>query len=164
VRNLAQRSAEAAKDIKTLIDDSVNRIDAGSRLAAESSESLTKIVASVAEVSAIVTEIATASNEQSNGITQVNRAVEQMDSVTQRNAAQVEETAAATTTMSRQAEDMMALMDFFKVDSGNQWQPVSDQSVPVAMSSTTPATKVSAPVYSTSKPSANGRDDEWQDF
>ena len=164
VRNLAQRSAEAAKDIKTLIDDSVNRIDAGSRLAAESSESLTKIVASVAEVSAIVTEIATASNEQSNGITQVNRAVEQMDSVTQRNAAQVEETAAATTTMSRQAEDMMALMDFFKVDSGNQWQPVSDQSVPVAMSSTTPSTKVSAPVYSTSKPSANGRDDEWQDF
>jgi len=164
VRNLAQRSAEAAKDIKTLIDDSVNRIDAGSRLAAESSESLTKIVASVAEVSAIVTEIATASNEQSNGITQVNRAVEQMDSVTQRNAAQVEETAAATTVMSRQAEDMMALMDFFKVDSGNQWQPLSDQSVAVAMSSKTSSTKVSAPVYSTSKPSANGSDDECQDF
>ena len=63
VRNLAQRSAEAAKDIKALLDDSVNRIDAGSRLAAESSESLTKIVTLVAEVSAIVTEIATASNE-----------------------------------------------------------------------------------------------------
>ncbi|HCH23695.1 MAG TPA: hypothetical protein DE179_05295, partial [Oceanospirillaceae bacterium] len=146
VRKLAQRSAEAAKDIKTLIDDSVNRIDAGSRLAAESSDSLTKIVASVAEVSSIVTEIATASNEQSNGITQVNRAVEQMDSVTQRNAAQVEQTAAATTTMSRQAEDMMALMDFFKVDSASQWQPVASQSAVAPMTSQpVTATRASAP-------------------
>ena len=165
VRNLAQRSAEAAKDIKTLIDDSVNRIDAGSRLAAESSESLTKIVASVAEVSSIVTEIATASNEQSNGITQVNRAVEQMDSVTQRNAAQVEETAAATTTMSRQAEDMMALMDFFKIDSGNQWQPVAGQSTsaPMAAPQISRAAPASVPNYTSSTSSA-GASDEWQDF
>ena len=166
VRNLAQRSAEAAKDIKTLIDDSVNRIDAGSRLAAESSESLTKIVASVAEVSSIVTEIATASNEQSNGITQVNRAVEQMDSVTQRNAAQVEETAAATTTMSRQAEDMMALMDFFKIDTGSQWQPMTGQATPVPMASPqmsrTP--QASASGHTSSTPSTSGGDDEWQDF
>lgn len=165
VRNLAQRSAEAAKDIKTLIDDSVNRIDAGSRLAAESSDSLTKIVASVAEVSSIVTEIATASNEQSNGITQVNRAVEQMDSVTQRNAAQVEQTAAATTTMSRQAEDMMALMDFFKVDSASQWQPVASQSAVAPMTSQpVTATRASAPVYTTSTSSTSAGDDEWQDF
>jgi len=165
VRKLAQRSAEAAKDIKTLIDDSVNRIDAGSRLAAESSDSLTKIVASVAEVSSIVTEIATASNEQSNGITQVNRAVEQMDSVTQRNAAQVEQTAAATTTMSRQAEDMMALMDFFKVDSASQWQPVASQSAVAPMTSQpVTATRASAPVYTTSTSSTSAGDDEWQDF
>jgi len=165
VRKLAQRSAEAAKDIKTLIDDSVNRIDAGSRLAAESSDSLTKIVASVAEVSSIVTEIATASNEQSNGITQVNRAVEQMDSVTQRNAAQVEQTAAATTTMSRQAEDMMALMDFFKVDSASQWQPVASQSAVAPMTSQpVTATRASAPVYTTSTSSTSAGDDEWQAF
>lgn len=118
VRNLAQRSAEAAKDIKTLIDDSVNRIESGTRLAAESSASLTQIVESVAEVSSLVTEIAAASAEQSHGISQVNRAVEQMDSVTQSNAAKVEQTAAATTAMSRQAEDMMNLMAFFRVDDG----------------------------------------------
>jgi len=154
VRNLAQRSAEAAKDIKTLIDDSVNRIESGSRLATESSESLTKIVASVSEVSAIVAEIATASAEQSNGISQVNRAVEQMDSVTQRNAAQVEQTAAATTTMSQQAQDMMELMDFFKVEQGQAWQPVKK----------VPKPSSSVPAYQSISPSKNNANDEWQDF
>ncbi len=151
VRNLAQRSAEAAKDIKTLIDASVNRIESGSRLAAESSESLTQIVASVAEVSNLVTEIASASVEQSNGISQVNRAVEQMDSVTQSNAAKVEQTAAATTTMSRQADDMMRLMAFFKVEGG---------SVPGKADSPSAVPQPNH-AFNTRRRDVN---DEWQDF
>lgn len=164
VRNLAQRSAEAAKDIKALIDDSVNRIESGTRLAAESSDSLTQIVASVAEVSNLVTEIAAASVEQSNGISQVNRAVEQMDSVTQSNAAKVEQTAAATTAMSRQAEDMMRLMAFFKVDAAGR----IGTSVPYAASApvsvtTAPAPAAPQPSYDFNS-SSHDADDEWQDF
>ena len=154
VRNLAQRSAEAAKDIKELIDNSVMKIETGSRLAAESSDSLQQIVTSVNQVSSIVTEIAAASSEQANGISQVNRAIEQMDSVTQRNAAQVEETAAATDQMSRQAREMMNLMEFFTVSAGatvvaNYVQQRGNSVVP---------SSPSAP----SRPEAG--DDEWQDF
>ena len=165
VRNLAQRSAEAAKDIKALIDDSVNRIESGTRLAAESSESLTQIVASVAEVSNLVTEIAAASVEQSNGISQVNRAVEQMDSVTQSNAAKVEQTAAATTAMSRQAEDMMRLMAFFKVDAGSRIGAAVPYtaSAPVSVASATAPAAASQPSYDFNS-SSHDADDEWQDF
>jgi methyl-accepting chemotaxis protein len=165
VRNLAQRSAEAAKDIKALIDDSVNRIESGTRLAAESSESLTQIVASVAEVSNLVTEIAAASVEQSNGISQVNRAVEQMDSVTQSNAAKVEQTAAATTAMSRQAEDMMRLMAFFKVDDAGRIGASVPYaaSVPASVASDMAPAAAPQPSYDFNS-SSHDADDEWQDF
>ena len=165
VRNLAQRSAEAAKDIKTLIDDSVNRIESGTRLAAESSESLTQIVASVAEVSNLVTEIAAASVEQSNGISQVNRAVEQMDSVTQSNAAKVEQTAAATTAMSRQAEDMMRLMAFFKVDDAGRIGAAVPYTASTPASVATASAPAAAPQPSYDfNSSSHDADDEWQDF
>lgn len=115
VRNLAQRSSEAAASIKTMIEDSLQRIHQGSDLANETATSLTQIVNSVSQVSDKVTEIAKASVEQSNGIKQVNRAIEQMDSATQRNAAQVEQTAAATSAMSQKAKEMVALMAYFKI-------------------------------------------------
>ena len=113
VRSLAQRSADAAKDIKQLIEDSVDRIKVGTDLAQESAVSMGEIVDSITQVSFIVTQIAGASKEQSDGILQVNRAIEQIDQITQRNAAQVEETAVATDSMAQQANEMMALMAFF---------------------------------------------------
>jgi methyl-accepting chemotaxis protein len=113
VRSLAQRSAGAAKDIKQLIEDSVERIQVGSDLAQKSAVSMGEIVDSITQVSFIVTEIAGASKEQSDGILQVNKAIEQIDQITQRNAAQVEETAVATDAMAQQSNEMMALMEFF---------------------------------------------------
>jgi methyl-accepting chemotaxis protein len=117
VRNLAQRSAEAAKDIKLLIEDSLDKIKGGTQLAQKSAVSMTEIVESIAQVSGIVTEIAGASKEQSTGILQVNQAIGQMDRVTQQNAAQVEQTAAAADVMSQQSAEMMGLMEFFHTHS-----------------------------------------------
>ncbi len=116
VRNLAQRSASAAKDIKELINDSVLKVEEGSRLVTESGKSLEEIVLSVKKVSDIVAEIAAASQEQATGIEQVNKAIAQMDEVTQQNAALVEETAAASDSMNQQAQQMMQLVGFFKFD------------------------------------------------
>jgi methyl-accepting chemotaxis protein len=111
VRNLASRSAEAAKEIKGLIQDSVGRVAQGSKLVDQSGATLTEIVASVKKVTDIVSEIAAASAEQSAGIEQVNKAVTSMDEVTQQNAALVEEAAAAAESLldqSRQLDEMMA--------------------------------------------------------
>ena len=124
VRSLAQRSADAAKDIKQLIEDSVDRIQVGTDLAQKSAVSMGEIVDSITQVSFIVTEIAGASKEQSDGILQVNRAIEQIDQITQRNAAQVEETAVATDAMAQQSNEMMALMEFFHTHSSKH-QPVT---------------------------------------
>jgi methyl-accepting chemotaxis protein len=114
VRNLAQRSAGAAKEIKDLINDSVDKVKAGSSLVDESGKTLSEIVDSVKKVTDIVAEIAAASQEQSAGIEQVNKAVMQMDEVTQQNAALVEEAAAASKSMEEQAERIVELVEFFK--------------------------------------------------
>ena len=149
VRNLAQRSADAAKDIKQLIEDSVDRIHVGTNLAQKSAVSMGQIVDSITQVSAIVTEIAGASKEQATGILQVNKAIEQIDQITQRNAAQVEETAAATDSMSQQSDEMMSLMEFFHINSNSSRASVG--------SSVSPTN--SAPV-----PRMVGGDDHWQEF
>ena len=115
VRNLAQRSARAAKDIKTLISDSAEKVQAGSQLVDESGHALAAIIASVKKVVDIVDEIAAASQEQSGGIEQVNRAVMQMDEATQQNAALVEEAAAAARAMQEQADRLNAQMGYFRV-------------------------------------------------
>lgn len=115
VRNLAGRSATAAKEIKDLIQDSVSKVDEGTQLVAESGEALQEIVNSVKKVSDIVAEIAAASNEQSEGIGQVNRAVMQMDDMTQQNASLVEEAAASSESMGAQAEELQTLVNFFKL-------------------------------------------------
>ena len=116
VRRLAQRSAEAAKDIKALITDSVEKVGDGTRLVDASGQTLEAIVTAVKQVSEIVAAIATASQEQSSGIEQVNKAIMQMDEVTQQNAALVEEASAASESLDGQAQTLKQLMGFFKVD------------------------------------------------
>ncbi len=116
VRTLAQRSATAAKEIKDLIGESVNRVDAGSKLVDEASSTIDEIVHSVKRVSDIVSEISSASQEQSIGIEQVNTAITQMDQVTQQNAALVEEASAAAQSMAHQAQALREAVAVFKVD------------------------------------------------
>jgi PAS domain S-box-containing protein len=114
VRNLAQRSAGAAKEIKGLINDSVERVGEGSRLVDASGKTLSQIVQAVKKVSDIIGEIATASHEQSAGIEQVNRALTNMDQATQQNAALVEEAAAASESMDEQARALSRLVSVFR--------------------------------------------------
>ena len=115
VRALAQKSAAAAKDIKTLIDESVNRVNSGTQLAEKSGDMLGGITEAVKQVAAMIGEIADASAEQSQGIGQVHQAIAQIDSVTQQNAALVEETTAAAESLSSEAQGLSQNMSFFKV-------------------------------------------------
>jgi methyl-accepting chemotaxis protein len=116
VRNLAQRSAASAKEIKGLIQDSVMKVDDGARLVDESGVVLAEIVTAVKKVSDIVAEIAAASLEQSTGIEHINKAITQMDDMTQQNAALVEEAAAASRSMEDQAQQLNDLVSVFKLD------------------------------------------------
>lgn len=116
VRSLAQRSASAAKEIKTLIDDSVEKVEIGNRLVGDAMATMDGIVASVKNVTDIMSEITLASREQSEGITQVNQAVSHMDAVTQQNAALVEEAAAAAASLEEQTMHLMQSIAVFKTD------------------------------------------------
>ena len=118
VRNLAQRSAGAAKEIKALIEDSVGKVDAGSHLVDEAGKTMDEIVTSVKRVTDIMSEIAAASQEQSAGIEQVNQAVAQMDEVTQQNASLVEEAAAAAESLQDQAGKLAEAVSVFKLETG----------------------------------------------
>jgi methyl-accepting chemotaxis protein len=118
VRSLAGRSATAAKEIKALIQDSVRKVEDGSTLVTESGQTLEQIVVSVKKVSDIVAEIAAASREQSSGIEQVNRAVMQMDELTQQNGTLVEEARAASRAMAEQARSLSNMMDRYRVSDG----------------------------------------------
>jgi len=115
VRNLAQRSAAAAKEIKELIGNSVEQVEAGSALVAQAGSTMDEVVASVRRVTDIVSEISAASGEQSNGIGQVNQAIGQMDGVTQQNAALVEQAAAAAESLQQQAATLVALVGEFRL-------------------------------------------------
>lgn len=119
VRNLAQRSASAAKEIKGLINDSVDKVKVGSQLVDESGKTLSEITESVKKVTDIVAEIAAASEEQSAGIEQVNNAVAQMDNVTQQNAAVVEEASAASKAMEQQSSTLVAQIGYFRLGKGS---------------------------------------------
>ncbi|HCB12094.1 MAG TPA: methyl-accepting chemotaxis protein, partial [Gammaproteobacteria bacterium] len=116
VRKLAQRSADAAKEIKALITDSATKVEDGGRLVEQSGQTLQEIVTAVKKVSDIVAEMAAAAREQATGIEQVNKAILQIDQVTQQNAALVEETAAASQAMGEQAGQLSTLMDFFRLE------------------------------------------------
>ncbi|RKZ88318.1 MAG: hypothetical protein DRR19_12685, partial [Candidatus Parabeggiatoa sp. nov. 1] len=115
VRNLAQRSSAAAKEIKELIQDSVAKVEEGTGLANQSGDKLGEIVTSVKKVSDIINEISAASQEQSSGIHQVNKAITQMDEMTQQNAALVEEAASASESMKDQAQSLQQQVAFFNV-------------------------------------------------
>ena len=116
VRSLAQRSAEAAKEIKTLISASVDRVELGSKLVDEAGNTMQEVVASIRRVTDIMGEISAASTEQSMGVSQVGEAVTQMDQVTQQNAALVEEMAAAASSLKNQAEELLNTVNVLKVD------------------------------------------------
>jgi methyl-accepting chemotaxis protein len=116
VRSLAQRSAGAAKEIKTLIGDSVEKVDAGAKLVDQAGATMQEIVASIARVTDIMEEITAATQEQTSGIEQINQAISQMDEVTQQNASLVEEAAAASEAMQDQASNLAQVVSVFKLD------------------------------------------------
>ena len=160
VRTLAQRSAVAAKEIKALIDESVTRVEGGTRQVDEAGRTMREVVDSVRQVATLVREIASASEEQSAGIGQVNQAVAQMDSVTQQNAALVEEAAAAAASMQEQATRLAQEVRRFKVEAGGgsarEAQVRLVQAVPVAPRK--PAAAVARPAL------AQASDDDWSTF
>jgi methyl-accepting chemotaxis protein-2 (aspartate sensor receptor) len=120
VRNLAQRSAAAAKEIKGLIDDSVGKVDAGTALVGQAGRTMEEIVGSVKRVTDIIGEISAASHEQTSGIEQINQAITQMDQVTQQNAALVEEASAAAQSLQEQAGNLVQAVSIFKLGEGRQ--------------------------------------------
>lgn len=120
VRNLAQRSAGAAKEIKTLIGNSVDQVQIGGKLVEDAGNTMKEIIDSVKSATSIMGEISTSSREQSQGIEQVNQAIMQMDEITQQNASLVEQAAAAAATMKEQANHLTQLVGAFKLMSGGQ--------------------------------------------
>lgn len=172
VRNLAQRSAAAAKEIKDLIGDSSTKVDSGSKLVAEAGATMDEVVQSVKRVTDIMAEISAASMEQSSGIEQVNQAIVQMDQVTQQNAALVEESAAAAESMQQQAGVLAETVAVFRVNGVAVHTPVSTHQV-----SSTPAARLKAhagsgmetkarlaPKRSVQLAGANRGADEWKEF
>ncbi len=131
VRNLAQRSAAAAKEIKELIQDSVDKVQNGHQLVTRAGDTMKHVVESIRKVSDIMTEISSASNEQSTGIEQVNIAMVQMDEATQQNAALVEEAAAAAKSMEDQASRLVDTVGIFRLDDRHQgWDGKSERRGP----------------------------------
>ena len=167
VRNLAQRSAGAAKEIKALIEDSVGKVEAGDKLVDEAGKTMDEIVGSVKRVTDIMSEIAAASHEQSSGIEQVNQAVGQMDEMTQQNAALVEEAAAAAESLQDQASQLAEAVSVFKLESGAySIRPATQMaSASVLALPRRPAKPASAmPAPKPKKLASAGRNDEWEAF
>jgi methyl-accepting chemotaxis protein len=130
VRSLAGRSAVAAKEIKSLISDSLQRVEEGSSLVTESGHTLEGIVTSVKKVGDIIAELAAGSREQLSGIEQVNRAVTQLDQMTQQNAALVEEASAASKSMAERANTMSDMLDRYQLDMAGGWRSEQGGEVP----------------------------------
>ena len=174
VRALAQRSAEAAKEIKTLIASSSEQVGQGVRLVGQTGEALKRIVAEVAEINDLVTEIAASSHEQSTGLAEVNTAVNQMDQVTQQNAAMVEQSTAASHSLANEASALATLVSRFRI--GETAEPtVRPKSAPVVQAERR-APPVSTPAPATTPAprrvaAAGGAavalapaDDDWTEF
>jgi methyl-accepting chemotaxis protein-1 (serine sensor receptor) len=179
VRNLAQRSAGAAKEIKSLIGDSVEKVDAGSRLVDEAGQTMEQIVTSVKHVADIMSEITAASQEQSAGIGEINQAITQMDEMTQQNAALVEQAAAAAESMQEQAALLAEAVAAFKMDDGARPQAAARGAPKAVVRSepapSVPATRPAARPTTARAPSparaqtlapvaASGNGDEWEEF
>jgi methyl-accepting chemotaxis protein len=165
VRSLAQRSAEAAREIKSLIGESVERVDAGAKLAGDAGQTMTEIVSSVSRVSQLIADIAGATGEQSAGIAQANTAVSELDKVTQQNAALVEESTAASESLRSLAIAMAEAVKVFRIDdaavSALAAQPrIGTRGEPaLAAPAPKPALRSAAP-----KALAAARNDDWKEF
>ncbi|MES2130313.1 MAG: methyl-accepting chemotaxis protein [Pseudomonadota bacterium] len=174
VRNLAQRSAAAAKEIKTLIGDSVEKVERGSKLVGQAGVTMDEVVASVKRVTDIMGEIANASQEQSAGIEQVNMSIIEMDSMTQQNAALVEEAAAAAQSLQDQASELAHVVSIFKLVEGEVTQTAAAPAMAAApvkalavRSGAKPVLKKPAPAAAAPKKvvaSAAAGNDEWEEF
>ena len=160
VRNLAQRSASAAKDIKALINDSVEKVEAGSSLVNQAGTTMNEIVTSITRVTDIMSEITSASREQSEGIEQVNTAIVQMDQVTQQNAALVEQAAAAAESMQEQAGKLSEVVSVFKLPASAAMAAPSPARRVAPKPATRAVTVAARPALK--KPVAAG--DEWETF
>ena len=176
VRNLAGRSATAAKEIKELIEDSVGKVEDGSRFVNESGKTLQEIVIGVQKVTDVVGKIAEASQEQSSGIDEVTKAIVQMDELTQQNAAMVEQATAASQSMGDQAQSLSQLIDYFTVDGNGAHAKsaaadcppggVERRSVnrPWSAPKTAEADEQVAAPARQRKVAASGGDQEWDEF
>ena len=180
VRNLAQRSAAAAKEIKTLIGDSVEKVGSGTKLVDQAGKTMEEIVASVKRVTDIMAEITAASQEQSAGIEQVNQAITQMDEVTQQNAALVEQAAAAAESMQEQAENLSGAVATFRLDLAQSparaapaaaerrapSRPANVERLPSAKAQQGKSAARPAPAKPAAVPNKakTGTDDEWNEF
>ncbi|MDP2751069.1 MAG: methyl-accepting chemotaxis protein, partial [Rhodocyclaceae bacterium] len=158
VRNLAQRSATAAKEIKTLIAESVDKVESGTKLVGNAGRTMDEVVTSFEKVTHLVTGISDASREQSSGIDQVTKAVTQMDEVTQQNAALVEEAAAAAESLEEQARSLVQSVGMFKLAE----EKASSHLPAPALRDATPKRLMKAAPKSLN--TANGNSDEWAEF
>ncbi|NVD73308.1 MCP four helix bundle domain-containing protein [Duganella sp. BJB1802] len=178
VRNLAQRSAGAAKEIKMLIDDSVEKVGAGTKLVGQAGVTMDEVVASVRRVTDIMSEIANASQEQSAGIEQVNHSIIEMDSMTQQNAALVEEAAAAAQSLQDQAAELSRVVSIFKLVEGEErvsapvYQPAAVKATvkpivaraPVKKLASAPAPAAAAKPKKVASAASAAGSDEWEEF
>ncbi|WP_257571978.1 MULTISPECIES: methyl-accepting chemotaxis protein [unclassified Janthinobacterium] len=180
VRNLAQRSAGAAKEIKILIDDSAEKTERGTRLVGQAGVTMGEVVDSVRRVTDIMSEIASASQEQSAGIEQVNLSIIEMDGMTQQNAALVEQAAAAAQSLQDQAAELAHVVSIFKLVEGEEkpaaYVPAPVAAAPVAVRKPAPALRpvksltrkpeAAAPVAAPAprKAAGGGSNDEWEEF
>ncbi|HPW29995.1 MAG TPA: methyl-accepting chemotaxis protein [Rhodoferax sp.] len=188
VRSLAGRSAEAAKEIKSLINASVERVEHGTALVDQAGTTMTEVVDSIKRVTDIMGEISAASNEQSLGVQQVGEAVSQMDQATQQNAALVEEMAAAASSLKSQAQDLVQVVSAFKVDLGSSHAHSPSKTAVRAPAASKPAASLRKPspmhklasapakpaaanaalpkpvTTAAAKPTPAGGDDDWETF
>jgi len=164
VRSLAQRSAAAAKEIKGLIKDSVGKVDEGSRLVDESGTTLEEIVVASKKVSDIIAEIAAAGQEQATGIDQINKAITQLESVTQQNAALVEEAAAASESMANQSVGLQQLVGQFTIDESYMEQGSAPAPRRAVAPQPTAARRPAAPAATRTRPAPQSGGDEWEEF
>lgn len=178
VRNLAQRSANAAKEINTLITDSVSKVDSGTKQVNEAGASMREILSAIKRVSDLIAEISAASDEQTSGIEQVNQAIMQMDDVTQQNASLVEESAAAAESLEEQAQSLARSVAVFRLDdAASAARPRADTGRSMALRPSMKSAAVAkkqalaikrtpaAPRLAAVTPSQSaGTEDEWAEF
>ena len=174
VRNLAQRSATAAKEIKALIAESVDKVESGAQLVNEAGNTMDEVVTSFQQVARLVMDITNASREQSSGIEQVTQAVSQMDEVTQQNAALVEEAAAAAESLEEQAHGLVQSVGMFKLAEGRSHLPgpalrdVTPRQIgdarPAPVAPTSAPAKMTRPVKQIPPPHLSDDEEEWAEF